>query len=199
MTRLSTTLVSLQLPEALEASLQTYGSLLLRWNRAINLSAARTEHDVHDHIVDSLHAIPYLRAPHLPSASPSVLDVGAGGGLPAVVAAICLPEAHITALEPVHKKHAFLRAAARTLELPNLDPRAERLEDHDRDDYDAALSRATFDLREWLLLGLARVRPAGVVLGFEATPRADLPTGLERHAYALGDKPRSIITLRRPP
>jgi 16S rRNA (guanine527-N7)-methyltransferase len=197
MTILTSTLTSLQLPATLEAPLQAFGTLLLRWNRAINLSAARTETEIHDHIADSLHAVPHLRAPHLPASSPSILDVGAGGGLPSVVVAICLPGAHVTALEPVHKKHAFLRTAARELGIPNLDPRAERLEDHARDDHDAAVSRATFDLREWLLLGLARVQPAGVVLGFEAVPRADLPDGFQRHPYTLDGKQRAIVTLRR--
>jgi 16S rRNA (guanine527-N7)-methyltransferase len=197
MTRISATLASLQLPPTLDAPLRTFGALLLRWNRAINLSAARTEHEVHEHIVDSLHAIPHLRAPHLSPPEPSILDVGAGGGLPAVVAAICLPDAHLTALEPVHKKHAFLRTAARELDLTNLTPLAERLEDHARADYDAAISRATFDLRDWLHLGLTRVRPSGLVLGFEAVPRNDLPPAAQRHPYILDDKTRAIITLRR--
>lgn len=196
MTRISNTLERLQLPSVFDAPLRTFGALLLRWNRSINLSAARTEHDVHEHIVDSLHAIPFLRPPHLSPTTPAILDVGAGGGLPAVVIAICLPDAHITALEPAHKKHSFLRTAARELALPNLVPLAERAEDHVRDGYDAALSRATFDLRDWLLLGLTRVRPSGLVLGFEAVPRDDLPAAAQRHSYTLENKTRAIITLR---
>jgi 16S rRNA (guanine527-N7)-methyltransferase len=197
MTRLSTALASLRLPLGHEPQLHAFAALLLRWNRAINLSAARTELEIHDHIIDSLHAVPHLQAPHLAPPASSILDVGAGGGLPAVVLAICLPGAHITALEPVHKKHAFLRTAARELDLANLDAFAVRLEDHPRDNYDAALSRATFDLREWLLLGLARVRPAGIVLGFEAVPRDDLPPATRRYPYALESKARAIVALRR--
>ena len=50
-----------------------------------------------------------------------------------------------------------------------------------------------------LLLGLQLVRPDGVVLGFEAQPRDDLPEPLERYPYDLEGKQRSIVLLRRPP
>jgi 16S rRNA G527 N7-methylase RsmG len=112
-----------------------------------------------------------------------------------VIAAICLPQIQFVSLEPVHKKHAFLRTAARELDLPNLDARAERLEDHRATDYDAAMSRATFDLREWLEAGAKRVVPGGFVLGFEAVRRDDLPGTVERHAYNIDGKPRTIVVL----
>jgi len=194
-TRLAAALRALDLPGALETSLRQFSDLFQKWNRSINLSAARSEGDLLEHIVDSLHVVPHLRA--LPAPAPRILDVGAGGGLPAVVAAICLPDAQITALEPVHKKHAFLRTAARELALPNLDPLAQRLDDHPLRDYDAAMSRATFDLREWLLLGLSAVHVGGTALGFEAVPRQDLPPGTQRRPYVLECKTRAIVVVQR--
>jgi 16S rRNA (guanine527-N7)-methyltransferase len=127
-----------------------------------------------------------------------VLDVGSGGGLPAVIVAICLPDAHIIALEPVHKKHAFLRTAARELALDNLEPRAERLDAHARHDHAAATSRATLDLRDWLNLGLGHVAPGGFVFGFEAVQRDDLPAGTRRFPYTHLGKSRAIVVLQRP-
>lgn len=194
MSRLRSALTDLALPAALAAPLHSFGELFLKWNKSINLSAARTAEDVLDHVVDSLHVVPHLRQ----LACSRVLDVGAGGGLPCVVAAICLPDVAFTALEPVHKKHAFLRTAARELTLDNLDPLAQRLDDHPGRDYDAAMSRATFDVREWLLMGLTHVKPGGVVLGFEAVPRLDLPADTVRASYDLDGKSRAIVALRRP-
>jgi 16S rRNA (guanine527-N7)-methyltransferase len=193
MTHLATSLYRLGLGEAPLEKLNHFRDLLLQWNRRINLSAARTPAEVEEHIEDSLHAISHLQG------AARVIDVGSGGGFPVVVAAICLPAQSFTALEPVHKKHAFLRTAARELELANLDALARRVEDHAERDHDAASSRATFDLREWLLLGADLVRPGGIVLGFEAAPRDDLPSPFERHPYDLGGKQRSIILFRRPP
>ena len=195
---------SIPLSDAAQENLNDFLLLFMKWNRSINLSGARTEEQLQLHIIDCLHAVPHLRSldpgpgGEPSSAPPRVLDVGAGGGLPSVVAAICLPRIHLTALEPVHKKCSFLRTAARELSLANFVALAERLDHHQVHDYDAAMSRATFDLREWLLLGQSYVRAGGVVLGFEAVPRPDLPEDTQRHSYSLEDKTRSIVVLRRP-
>lgn len=195
---------------AIDASAQNLSAFLdlfEKWNRSINLSAASSRAELTSHLVDSLHVVPHLRD-HLaaranapsPSGSPTahrVLDVGSGGGFPVVVAAICLPAVAFTSLEPVHKKHAFIKTAARELKLSNLTALAERLEDHPAHDYDAAMSRATFDLREWLAAGRDRVVDGGIVLGFEAVRRDDLPPSVERFAYTIDGKPRTIVLLRR--
>jgi 16S rRNA (guanine527-N7)-methyltransferase len=192
MTQLVTSLYEIGLDASLLPKLERFRDLLLQWNQRINLSAARTAGEVEEHIADSLHAISHLRG------AARAIDVGSGGGFPVVVAAICLPSQSFTALEPVHKKHAFLRTAARAIGLANLEPLSLRVEDYAGRDYDAATSRATFDLREWLLLGADLVHPGGLVLGFEAVPREDLPQPLERHAYDLDGKQRSIVVYRRP-
>ena len=171
--------------------LAAFKSLFKKWNASINLSAASTADEIDEHVRDSQHVVP-----HLPQ-SGSVLDVGSGGGLPVVVAAIELPTTSFVALEPVHKKHAFLRTAIRELELPNLEAFARRLEDHPDRDYDAAMSRATFDLGEWILRGLDVVKVGGSVIGFEAVQRDDLPVPVVRHPYDLDGKRRAIIVVTR--
>jgi len=191
MTHLVTTLDSLKISRDLASTMQRFRDLFAKWNERINLSAASSLDDIEEHIRDSLHVVPFLPA------TGSVLDVGSGGGLPVVVAAICLPSTQFTALEPVHKKHAFLRTAARELELGNLEAFARRVEDHPERDFDATMSRATFDLREWILRGLELVRRDGSVLGFEATQRDDLPVPFERHPYELDGKRRAIIVAHR--
>lgn len=184
-------LKSVALDTSLAGNLSAFVTLFEKWNRSINLSAATNRTEITEHLVDSLHVIPYL------GAASRVLDVGSGGGFPVVVAAICLPSVAFTSLEPVHKKHAFLRTAARELGLRNLDPHAQRLEDHETRDYDAAMSRATFDIVEWIAAGLRYVNDTGIVLGFEAVPREDLPAGVERHPYKLDGKQRAILLARR--
>jgi 16S rRNA (guanine527-N7)-methyltransferase len=188
---LDKTLDLLGISRSLSRNLSCFLDIFEKWNRSINLSAASTRAELVEHLVDSLHVVPHLRD------RSRVVDVGSGGGFPVVVAAICLPDAAFTSLEPVHKKHAFLRTAARELKLSNLDPYAQRLDDHATHDYDAAMSRATFDLVEWLAKGKSFVNDQGIVLGFEAIPRDDLPVDVERHPYALADKQRAIVIARR--
>lgn len=159
-------------------------SLFLQWNSKINLSAARTRDELEEHVEDALAVVPVV--------SGRVLDVGSGGGLPSVIVAIERPDVSIVALEPIHKKHAFLRQAGRSLALPNLTAFAERIEDHADSNFDMAMSRATFDLAEWLRLGATKVRPGGFVLGFEGVERTDLGE-VERLRYSVRGKARAIV------
>ena len=172
--------------------LKDFSALFLKWNKSINLSAARNTADLDEHITDSFALVDHL------AGSTRHLDVGSGGGFPVVIAAIACPQIQFVALEPVHKKQAFLRTAARELELSNLEAFAIRLEDHDVRDYDSTSSRATFDLVDWLRQGLDFVRPGGTVLGFEGVTRDDLPPSTDRFPYKLGDKTRAIVALRKP-
>ena len=193
MTRYVKYLELLGLASDLGEKLEQFTRLFARWNASINLSAARTEDEIAEHVIDSLHVVPRV------GDTAKVIDVGAGGGFPSVIVAICRPDASVTALEPVHKKHAFLRTAARELELANLEAFARRVEDHRDREYDVAMSRATFDLREWLELGLTLVRVGGVALGFEAVERSDLPSPVIRYSYELSGKQRAIVSVERSP
>lgn len=191
MTHLVNTLELLRISHDRGPVLETFITLFLRWNERINLSAARSREQVEEHVVDSLHVVCEI------GRATRVVDVGSGGGFPLIPAAICLPEVQFTALEPVHKKHAFLRTAARELQLANVSCLAQRVQDHEDDDYDVAMSRATFDLVEWLDLGTSVVRVGGCVLGFEAVPREDLPSNCTRSVYELHGKRRAIVKLER--
>ena len=162
--------------------------LFEKWNRSINLSAASTRTELQEHLDDCLHVVPVLAE----VAPVRVLDVGSGGGFPVVIAAICAPTIEFVSLEPVHKKHAFLRTVARELELANLEPRAERLEEHNDRNYDVAMSRATFELGEWLDKAADYVRTGGCVIGFEGQLRSDL-IDVERAPYVLMNKQRAIV------
>lgn len=173
--------------------LDRFAAELLRWNERINLTAARTLDDALQHIDDSRALLP-----HIPSTTTRLIDVGSGGGLPAAVIALLRPGITVTALEPTHKKHAFLLHIRRLL-APNLVPLAERVEQHAIHDYDVATSRATFPLADWLELGFTLVHPGGLVLGMEGADPLALPPDAIRHPYSLHDRTRAIIVLPRPP
>ena len=174
--------------------LRAFMALFLKWNARINLSAARTENDLARHVVDSLAVLPNL------STTRTLVDVGSGGGFPGVVLALVRPgNLHVVALEPIHKKHAFLSAVRRELDAANLEPRALRVEEMDGDErFDAAVSRATFPLADWLQIGARLVGAGGLVLGMEGQEATDLPVGAIRLPYASGDRTRAIIAYRPP-
>lgn len=151
--------------------LARFAELLLTWNARINLVGfGDAETLTQGHFPDSLVAAPFVR----PGAA--VVDVGSGGGLPALPLAVLVPNARYTLVEPVAKKAAFLRTAVRELGLRDSvvirtdrvrRPPAAEMEGR----FDVALARAVFSPEDWLDLGLELVRPEGQVLVF-TTPEA---------------------------
>lgn len=99
--------------------------LLLRWNRALNLtSIAGLEEAVLRHYCESLFV-----GIHLPTNPVSVLDVGSGAGFPGIPMAILRPDCRFTLAESHQRKAVFLREATRQLSNVRVAAsRAERVE-----------------------------------------------------------------------
>ena len=110
------------LTETQANKLLDYLDLLQKWNKAYNLTAVRERPAMlTQHLLDSLSIVP-----HLPPGD--LLDVGSGGGLPGIPLAILQPERSITLIDTVGKKVAFLKQAAMTLGLKNLQAVSDRIE-----------------------------------------------------------------------
>lgn len=179
--------------------LEVYSSLMLRWNKRIQMTATRDlEEFVGRHVIDSLEL-----AADLPAGPGRMLDVGSGGGLPGIVLAIARPEIEFTLIEPTQKKHAFLSTARRELSLGNLQTFAIRDEELlGREEfalYDYAVARAVWALDTWLDRGRALVRPGGIIFGMEGREETQLPEDCVRRRYQLSEqRQRSIVQLALP-
>lgn len=137
--------------------LAEFAQLLLRWNARINLTGARNGDDLlREHFPDSF-ALASLVPP-----SATLVDVGSGGGLPALPFALLRPDVAVTLVEPRAKRVAFLRTAIREVPLAAtvFCGRTEEVEGT----YDVASSRATFAPGEWLREGRRLVRGGGEVV-----------------------------------
>jgi 16S rRNA (guanine527-N7)-methyltransferase len=88
--------------------LSRYGQLLLETNRRFNVSGAETPQELAPHIIDSLSISSYVHEP--------LVDVGSGGGLPAIPLAVATG-IEVTLVESTTKKAAFLEAALGMLRL----------------------------------------------------------------------------------
>ena len=109
-------------------ALARYAALLLRWNAVHNLTAIETPaHVLTHHLLDSLAIVPEVQR-ITGNGLLRVLDVGAGGGLPGVALAIAAPNLHVTLVDKVQKKIAFLTQARLELELGNVDCVHSRVE-----------------------------------------------------------------------
>ncbi len=135
------------LPTGAGEKLARYLELLAEWNRTYNLTAIREpERMVTHHVLDALAVLP-----HLPDADARpglrLLDVGSGGGVPAIPLAIARPAWHVVALDSSHKKGAFLQQVAIELPLANVEAVVARVEDYaPAAPFDVVISRAFSDL-----------------------------------------------------
>jgi 16S rRNA (guanine527-N7)-methyltransferase len=101
------------LSDDLVAQLAAYYELLDRWNRKINLTSL----DNPDEAIDRLLLEPIVAARQLPSQTANLMDVGSGGGSPAIPMRLCSPTIRLTMVEAKARKSAFLREAVRALRL----------------------------------------------------------------------------------
>lgn len=103
------------LTDDLATRLVAYYDLLARWNRKINLTSL----DDADRAVDRLLLEPIVAARHLPAGRDVVrqMDIGSGGGSPAIPMKLATPQIHLRMVEVKARKSAFLREAIRQLQL----------------------------------------------------------------------------------
>jgi 16S rRNA (guanine527-N7)-methyltransferase len=150
-------------PQQIDALL-AYLALIQKWNKVYNLTAIRDPAEMlTHHLLDSLAIIVPLRirlaglayeqdGADEAAANPylyRLLDVGAGAGLPGVVIAICCPEIHVTCVDAVAKKMAFVQQVATELKLPNLKALHARVETLTQK-YDIITSRAFATLADFV-------------------------------------------------
>lgn len=143
-----------------------YLDLIQKWTRVYNLTAVRDPQEMlTHHLLDSLAVIAPLRR-QTGGAPGSLLDVGAGAGLPGVVIAICCPELRVDCVDAVAKKAAFIQQAAAALKLPNLRGLHERVE-RLAGPYDVITCRAFASLPDFVSWSSAALAPQGVWLAMK--------------------------------
>ena len=117
--------LGVQLTSAQQEQLLAYLALLIKWNKAYNLTAVRDPDEmVSRHLLDSLSIVEFVRA-----AGDNWLDVGSGGGMPGIPLAILFPERRFTTLDSNGKKTRFQTQVKLELKLANLEVVHSRVEE----------------------------------------------------------------------
>lgn len=146
--------------------------LWLRYGRAMSLVGASTDAELVPHVADALATMACAAGVRDLTADVRWIDVGSGGGLPALVIA-ALSACRLTMVEPRQKRAGFLALAARTICREVVISRA-RIDGSTWNengvvreicaDYDVASSRATFTPELWISVGEKLVTDGGVVI-----------------------------------
>ena len=134
-------LLSLDLSEHQQTQLLAFVDLLVKWNKAYNLTAIRAPLDMLErHILESLSVAPFLTGKRL-------LDVGTGPGLPGIPLAIACPEKEFCLLDSNGKKTRFITQTVIELGLSNVEVVHKRIEDFRPElGFDQIMSRAFADI-----------------------------------------------------
>ncbi len=167
------------LPEALVAQLARYYDLLSRWNRKINLTAI----DDIDEAIDRLLLEPLAAARHFQPGALRLLDIGSGGGSPAIPIKLAIPRLSLTMVEVKIRKSAFLREAVRHLGLEGATVETSRYEEllarpelHEA--FDVVSTRAVRVETSTLMTLQAFLAPDGLLLLFRGPSGPDLPSAI---------------------
>jgi len=135
--------LSLDLSDHVQHQLIDFLHLLVKWNRAYNLTAVRQpEQMVTRHLLDSLVIGPYIQGPR-------ILDVGTGAGLPGIPLALAYPDYQFTLLDSSGKKIRFVTQAVAELGLVNVDVVQSRVEAYQpASRFDTVTARAYSSIEE---------------------------------------------------
>ena len=168
---------------------------LLSENEKYNLTAIRNvEGVIKNHLFDSVSI-----AKLLPE-NAKIIDVGSGAGFPALPLAIVRPDLRIIALDSTQKKSDFTKAAAKLLDLHNIDAISARAEElvsdlpTFREHFDAAVARSVASLPVLSELCLPFVKLGGMLVAMKSKS-AEHELEESKNAFRLlGGKPE-LITL----
>jgi 16S rRNA (guanine527-N7)-methyltransferase len=167
--------------DAETAPFMAYLNLLLKWNKAYNLTAVRDVREMATrHVLDSLAIAPWLRGRRW-------LDVGTGPGLPGIPLALLHRDAALVLLDSNGKKTRFLREVVRVLSLKHVDVVESRVEAyHSADGFDTVVSRAFSAMKPMIENTRHLIAKDGLWLAMKGhIPEDELKTlGMPWHAEA---------------
>ncbi len=175
------------LPPGFMDAAERFVGLLLAANRRVNLTRVTSPGEVARlHLLDSLAALP-----HLDALAPSeAIDLGSGGGLPALPLAMARPEMRWTLVDSVGKKATILAEIAAVLDLHNVSVIADRVEtlgrsvEH-RERYPLVTARACAALPALAELGLPLLAVGGTLLAWKG-PLSEADEEVRRGQAAAG-------------
>jgi len=161
----------------LAAKLEIYYRLLATWNQKINLTSLNLR-EPGDEVFDRLLVEPLVAARHTPSGAQKMMDIGSGGGSPAIPFVLASPGLSLLMVESKTRKSVFLREVIRALGLAGAEVATARFEEllarPDLHEAHHVVTLRAVRVETRVLLGLqAFLRPAGQLFLFRGPASSD--------------------------
>lgn len=164
----------------MQAKQQQFVELLLKWNKAYNLTAITDPLEIQTrHINDSLSLLSWIQGSR-------ILDLGTGAGLPGIPLAIVMPERQFTLLDSNNKKTRFVTQAVIELGLKNVEVVTSRAEQFRPSMlFDQILSRAVAKSADLVNSSAHLLKPGGQWLIMKGQDPAQELQALARPAKVI--------------
>lgn len=178
----------------------TYYQMIVEKNKVMNLTAITEFPDfVEKHFMDSLSLV---KATDL-SKVHYVIDVGTGAGFPAIPLKIAFPHLHITMVDSLQKRVAFLDEVIRELKLSNIIAIHGRAEDlgHNpkyREKYDLCVSRAVANLSTLSEYCIPFVKKGGMFISYKSGGSAEEIQSAGKAIKVMGGRTAELCTFTLP-
>jgi 16S rRNA (guanine527-N7)-methyltransferase len=191
-------------PDVVDA-LETYLRLLTRWNAKVNLTALPLAEPT-DETFDRLLIEPLSAARTVDDAWTPWMDIGSGGGSPAIPLKVVKPALALTLVESKARKAAFLREVVRELGLTGATVETSRFEElASGPGAEASIGLLTIRavrIEPKLIKSMGRIlRPGGRLLTFQPSPNADELAGFRSPnstvLHASRSRPAYLISYER--
>lgn len=144
---------------------EKYIELFLNENQKVNLISKNDEKYLWEkHIYDSLCLELFFDKYKIPE---TILDIGTGGGFPAVPIALAFNQIEITALDSTLKKINAIQNIKNQLNIQNLNPVWSRVENYNKK-FDLVTSRAVASLDKICDYALPKTNKNGYFVAFKS-------------------------------
>lgn len=146
---------------------EEYMKIFLEENSKVNLISKNDEKYLWEkHVFDSL-AIENFFEKFDTSKIKTILDIGTGGGFPAIPIAITYPHLKVTALDSIAKKIRAVQTIKDKLNIENLEPICTRVEKLDAK-FDMITSRAVSSLKNICEYALPKLKKGGYFIAYKS-------------------------------
>jgi 16S rRNA (guanine527-N7)-methyltransferase len=164
-------------------ALERYYLLLAKWNEKINLTSFPLPPSGDDEAIDRLLIEPVVAARHVAPSASTVIDIGSGGGSPAIPLKIAAPRLQLRMVESKTRKAVFLREAVRQLHLKTVEVETSRFEEllsrpELHEGLDLVTIRAVRVEARTLVTLQAFLKPGGQLFLFRGPGGADLSSSI---------------------
>ena len=192
--------LNIQINEIQKKQFDTFYSMLVEWNKVMNLTGI-TEYEevIEKHFVDSLSIVNIFDLSEINT----VIDVGTGAGFPGIPLKITFTHLKITLLDSLNKRINFLDSVIDELKLDGIYTIHGRAEDFAKKDdyrerYDLCVSRAVANLSTLSEYCLPYIRVGGMFISYKSGDVDDEVLESKKAISILGGKLDNVVKFQLP-